>query len=1125
MADRPDDGSLDDRPDDGSLDDRPDDGSFDDRPIDGSFGDRPIDGRPLDDGRFDDEDEEAFLAAWEEAERDAAEIVAEALADDPPAPPGAAAVAAAATALRSAHRDGHHAASWMLRAAGIDDPDDEDDVDLLSEAVAATISMVADPGLPAEEAAAIMTLELADWAGAVIGLVRSGPGTPADPASLVAYAEEVEEVDADPLEPDERDLIEVGFLLVLPAWEAAGVVTGGFDDARLTPLGAWLLPQAVQLAWEGDADLDLDDADIVDLFERLGAREPWEGWRERRGDADLGEPFGDGDDDELAPEIADAVVRVLAAGGPLPEEDLLDRLVTEGTVGVDDRETVAERLWELPRVLPVRDGRLVHLPTMAEGRTFTHRMTGPELEDRRLTSGPDLALYETFLPPLVHASGEEIVLQDWHDADDPDRATSLFGPDGWLPEDLEPGDLVACRIEDGRLTVTRVDAADLDPEASERAADHLRTTFETLDGRNAVGGPIDEPELLLETVVRVPTLFRRPLAPVVELLAETGLVSDGSRGVADPQAAPESPPYAFYEEVYGLDEMATDAVGILSGAVDLVDREGVDELPADLADNLLEMLALDPAVAEALADSLFGILGTGASALDRFARALLPHARGRRAAPVHLLAARAAEAHGEALAGEASLRRAVQADGACAAAHEDLAWYLEDRGDVAGALRHLRQAGIGDDDASVQRLAALQDGRPRAGRNDPCPCGSEAKYKRCCERTGGPLPDRVGALFDKARAYVSRPLHRAQLLRLVEARAGDAADERAFLRVLSDGLVHDVALFEDGWLEDFLADRGPLLPDDERELARTWRDAPRSLFEVVAVTPGVGLELLDLRSGDRVVVRERTASRQLTVGTAVFARVVPDGRGHQLSGGVVPIPVQHRETLLGFLGTDPGAAEMCAWVAALEAPPTLRTTEGEPTVLCEATYRVADPAQAGRALAERYDADDDGRRFVEWVEDDDRRWLRGTIELDGDRLHVQTNAEPRLERFQAVIVEVVDGAELLEEVRRPAADLFPGGRDRGDDGDDGDDAPAGPIAIDELPEEVRAALEAEIRRHEEAWVDESIPMFGGLTPRQALDDPTRREQLLSFLDEVEAMATPGGMDAGRIRRLLGLDEP
>jgi hypothetical protein len=320
-------------------------------------------------------------------------------------------------------------------------------------------------------------------------------------------------------------------------------------------------------------------------------------------------------------------------------------------------------------------------------------------------------------------------------------------------------------------------------------------------------------------VVRVPTLFRQPVAPVAELLGRPASTSDGLAGVFDPEAGPEPPPYAFYEEVYGLDEMGTDAVGILSGAVDLVAREAVDELPDDLAGNLLEMLALDPAVAEALADSLLGILGTGGSALDRFARVLLPHARGRRAAPVHLLAARAAEAHGDALAGEAALRRAVQADAACTPAHEDLAWYLEDRGDVAGALRHLRQAGIRDDDAGSSGWWRSRS-TPPGGPQRPLPLRLRSEVQALLRADGraaaGP---RRGAVRQGAglRQPSAAPCRAAAA---VEARAGDAADERTFLRALGDGLVHDVALFEEGWLEDFLAERGPLLPDDERELVR-----------------------------------------------------------------------------------------------------------------------------------------------------------------------------------------------------------------------------------------------------------------------------------------------------------------
>ena len=165
------------------------------------------------------------------------------------------------------------------------------------------------------------------------------------------------------------------------------------------------------------------------------------------------------------------------------------------------------------------------------------------------------------------------------------------------------------------------------------------------------------------------------------------------------------------------------------------------------------------------------------------------------------------------------------------------------------------------------------------GLDDLGACGSGAKYRRCCERTGGPVADRRDGVFDKISMYLSRPLQRAALMPLVEARAGDP-------------VVFDVALFEDEWLEDFPDERGSLLPADEPELVGSWVGAPRSLYDIVEVTPGEGFEPLDLRSRGRVTVRERAGSTPLSRGEAIFARVVPDGVGFQLTTGVMPIPVQ-----------------------------------------------------------------------------------------------------------------------------------------------------------------------------------------------------------------------------------------
>jgi hypothetical protein len=47
-------------------------------------------------------------------------------------------------------------------------------------------------------------------------------------------------------------------------------------------------------------------------------------------------------------------------------------------------------------------------------------------------------------------------------------------------------------------------------------------------------------------------------------------------------------------------------------------------------------------------------------------------------------------------------------------------------------------------------------------------------------------------------------------------------------------------------------------------------------------------------------------------------------------------------------------------------------------------------------------------------------------------------------------------------------------------------------------------------------------------PRQAADDPSRREDLVALLHEFDRMATPAGavgFDTGRLRQSLGLTEP
>ncbi len=193
-----------------------------------------------------DEDEEAFLAAWDAADRQAAEVLREALphALETPAPEPA--LTAAVARLRQGMAAGRWPFDYFDPACEWQGHPPLDDAQLYLEAVSATISPRGDPGWPADQQAAVMCLEHGDSAGVVIGLVRADAGAAADPESLVEYIEQCPEVEG-VLDPDDEPLVTHGFEVLMPLWEALDVVD---DHERVTALGVWALPRALLMAWE-----------------------------------------------------------------------------------------------------------------------------------------------------------------------------------------------------------------------------------------------------------------------------------------------------------------------------------------------------------------------------------------------------------------------------------------------------------------------------------------------------------------------------------------------------------------------------------------------------------------------------------------------------------------------------------------------------------------------------------------------------------------------------------------------------------------------------------------------------------------------------------------------------------
>ncbi len=143
-----------------------------------------------------------------------------------------------------------------------------------------------------------------------------------------------------------------------------------------------------------------------------------------------------------------------------------------------------------------------------------------------------------------------------------------------------------------------------------------------------------------------------------------------------------------------------------------------------------------------------------------------------------------------------------------------------------------------------------------------------------------------------------------------------------------------------------------------------------------------------------------------------------------------------------------------------------------------------------------------------------------------------------MDRVLGVLTNGIPQLEVLVDERRPLGQPATGhSREvRPSDRRPGDRATAAPVEEEaaEAEEGIEGAvvlppeaLEQLQDRFERRWCDEHVPALGGLTPRQAAADPSRREALERLLGEFERAnrAQPAdaiGMRPARLREILGL---
>lgn len=246
----------------------------------------------------------------------------------------------------------------------------------------------------------------------------------------------------------------------------------------------------------------------------------------------------------------------------------------------------------------------------------------------------------------------------------------------------------------------------------------------------------------------------------------------------------------------------------------------------------------------------------------------------------------------------------------------------------------------------LDRLRQPAPGTERASRNQPCPCGSGRKYKACCRTKDldagvHPLRDRAPALYAMLATYAQRGPNHKVTDRMAACAIG--APHAAMLAL-------DLAIFDGGTVQRFLAARGHLLPDDERGLLGTWLTEPTDMYEVSSVNRGSELWLRSLVGGaQRVWQRDRLFSLSVRRLDIVIGRLLPDGarlpgggRHVQALGGMGILPRDLREVGEALFpegpvapGSVPLFPERLLSQFARRPSPVFQTADGDEYRWCE----------------------------------------------------------------------------------------------------------------------------------------------------------------------------------------------
>ncbi len=492
----------------------------------------------------------------------------------------------------------------------------------------------------------------------------------------------------------------------------------------------------------------------------------------------------------------------------------------------------------------------------------------------------------------------------------------------------------------------------------------------------------------------------------------------------------------------------------------------------------------------------------------------------------------------------------------------------------------------------------------KISRNDPCPCGSGKKYKKCCLQNMGTNANKAPSsefMWHKIRKTENDLV--SLLLDYAKERFGDeifpaAWDEFLLYRdiEIDENILMDMDPMFSLWFV-FIWEVSEFMDDDaldamdlpeitiamlyikehpdqldayENQYIQTACQQPYSFYQVIDSDYGNSLTIKDLLLNRTHIVLEKQASRQEIKGAVLFTRVISmEGISVMIGCFTLLIPTIYHSSLISLrqnlkkengeltamslLDLDFELREVFFEIYEnVQNPvlPELQNTDGDPLVPIKLFYDInCTPAKAVDCLKELADGLDDEELFLDAEFDDTGTlekirfpWLKkgnpkhpewentvmGHIDINQNSLTIEVNSEIRSELIQIEIkYRLQDNAvyknSVMTSIKKTMEEMTGNGPSP--------EAEAQARTHEELMQipEIRQQINQMAEKHWNDWLDIKVPALGGMTPREAANDPIGREKLDGLFLHFESMnrqqpQNDFSPDIPKLKQILGIEK-